>query len=330
MSIAGFRVVFPVALIYLAVVVVPFGVAVAWLLRALETRAVQSPIVGLAIGSALLTLYLPDRAWFVLGAAAGCLALVVQAARHRTPTTRRVVVGLLTIAAIYVAVWNGNYLALLLNRGRIHDDALRVTDLWIYRSLINPNVDYTGVFPLTHRPWLLAALERGYLVLFGELAIALFVLIDRPDSLRRFLLRLATCYAVGLLWFVAWPVAGPYLMFPESINASVIGASTRAIMDASRDEFSAIRAGGQPINGFGYFVGLPSLHVAMATLLQITIGRASRIGGWIVAPMNALMAVSTVFLGYHYVADAAAGVLVAVLSVAATAPFQDEASTHNA
>lgn len=53
----------------------------------------------------------------------------------------------------------------------------------------------------------------------------------------------------------------------------------------------------------------------MATLFQVTIQRASRIGGWMVAPINLLMATSTVVLGYHYLADVPAGMLLALAAV---------------
>jgi membrane-associated phospholipid phosphatase len=127
--------------------------------------------------------------------------------------------------------------------------------------------------------------------------------------------RLVFCYAVGLLLFVGWPVAGPYLVFPASISSTFAGLNTRAIMQSSLVEFAAIRLGGQPVTGFGYFVGLPSLHVAMAVLLQFTIQQRSRIGAWVVAPINMLMIASTFVLGYHYLADVPGGVLLAFAAI---------------
>jgi membrane-associated phospholipid phosphatase len=94
------------------------------------------------------------------------------------------------------------------------------------------------------------------------------------------------------------------------------GSSTRAFMQSSLLEFSEIRSGGQPVTGFGYFVGIPSLHVAMAVLLQFTIQQRSGAGGWLVAPINILLIASTVVLGYHYLADVPGGVLLALAAIA--------------
>ena len=69
------------------------------------------------------------------------------------------------------------------------------------------------------------------------------------------------------------------------------------------------------MTGFGYFVALPSLHVAMAVLLQFTIRQRSQIGAWVVAPINILLIASTFVLGYHYLADVPGGVGLAMAAV---------------
>ena len=82
---------------------------------------------------------------------------------------------------------------------------------------------------------------------------------------------MCTCYAGGLLVFLLWPVAGPYLVYPTSISTIFASVGSYEIMRASLAEFSSIRLGGQPISGFGYFVGFPSLHVALAIVMQDTV-----------------------------------------------------------
>ena len=190
--------------------------------------------------------------------------------------------------------------------------------LWTRRCIAR----YSGARLSTRSGFLSSAL-RGWsrisnapiFSLFAEVALVVGVLARQTDALRWFVARLVFCYACGLLVFVGWPVAGPCLVYPASISATFSGLDTRAIMQSSLEEFSAIRSGGQPVTGFAYFVALPSLHVAMAVLLQFTLQQHSGIGGWVVAPINILIIASTVVLGYHYLVDVQAGVLLALAAI---------------
>jgi len=320
MRLAGLRPAVPVTLIYLVIVAFPFGFAVALLIQRLEDSRLPSqwrPPVGLLAGVVTLGLYWPDRAWFLIPSAFVMLGMIVRclAGPHDgTVQCGRIISAVLMVGAIYVVVWNANYLALLAGRFRLHDPSVRALDQWLYGALLGRPIVYDGWFPLTHSPWLIVTLERGYAALFVEVAVALFLLVPCDRPLRVFVARLSVCYALGLVVFVLWPVAGPHLVYPASISAKFTGTSTSAILRSSLADFSAIRLGGQPVSGFGYFVALPSLHVAMAVLLQLTIRQRSRVGGWVVAPMNGLMIVSTFALGYHYLVDVPAGMLLAWVS----------------
>jgi membrane-associated phospholipid phosphatase len=73
------------------------------------------------------------------------------------------------------------------------------------------------------------------------------------------------------------------------------------------DEYRQVQSGGA-LTGFGYFVALPSLHVAAAILLQTTMRPWPWIY-WTWAPVTVLLILSTVILGYHYVIDLPAGLI---------------------
>jgi hypothetical protein len=317
MRLAGLNPIIPTPLIYLVIVAFPFGFAVARVIRFLQDSRLPSrwrPFVGLLAGVGALALYWPDRAWFLLPAALVMMGMIVRCLagpNDGTVQCGRIISALLMVGGIYVVVWNANYLVLLAGRFRLHDASMQALDQWLYSALLGRPIIYDGWFPLTHAPWLIVTLERGYAALFVEVAVALFLLVPHTRPLRVFVARLSVCYALGLVIFVLWPVAGPHLVYPTSISATFTGTSTSAILRSSLADFAAITHGGQPVSGFGYFVALPSLHVAMAVLLQFTIGQRSRVGGWVVAPMNALMVVSTFGLGYHYLVDVPAGMLLA-------------------
>ncbi len=189
-------------------------------------------------------------------------------------------------------------------------------DLSAYAAMAGGPIDYNGWFPLVRAPWLISLLERAYLAIFAEIALVLTLLAPNTALTRNFVGRLATCYGVGLAAFLLWPVAGPCLVYPASIDPILTGASTRAIMQGMSVEFELVLAAGQPVTGFAYFVALPSLQFAMAVLRPVTVQTHSRVGGPVVAPINILMIVSTFVLGYHYLIDVPTGALLGAAVVA--------------
>ena len=72
-------------------------------------------------------------------------------------------------------------------------------------------------------------------------------------------------------------------------------------------DVEAVRHGAQPVTGFGYFIALPSLHAALATVCQCAL-RPHRSTFWFLMPVNVLLLISTFVLGQHYVVDTALGI----------------------
>jgi membrane-associated phospholipid phosphatase len=94
------------------------------------------------------------------------------------------------------------------------------------------------------------------------------------------------------------------------MHADYHATRTFQLMTVLNEAYAQIRAG-QPTNGYGYVVGMPSLHVAMAIILSRFMVK-SRLLSWTFLPVNVLMAAATFMLGYHDFVDSAAGVLLAV------------------
>ena len=209
----------------------------------------------------------------------------------------------------YAGVWNMNYAILATALGRLHDPALRQIDLMVFHwGKASPGV-YAGFFPLVSSRLLFGARERAYLLAFPEVLLA--VLLLRGRCLTRFLWVLFGCYWLGLVVFALYPTVSPFTYFPESFRREWQDTSTYALMRNITAEFLAVRAS-QPVNGFGYFVALPSLHAAVAVVLQAS-WRHRPVHFWSFLPVNLAMCASTVILGYHYLIDLPAGVAVAGL-----------------
>lgn len=122
---------------------------------------------------------------------------------------------------------------------------------------------------------------------------------DRPAIRRAILIELGTflfCY----LWFVFFPVAGPYYMFPRPTGVMVDNAMARLVY-------------GTLANGGSYGAAFPSSHVA-ATTSAVTAAWLGdrRLGAVLVIPAL-LLAVGTVYCHMHYAIDASTGLLVGIL-----------------
>jgi membrane-associated phospholipid phosphatase len=206
-----------------------------------------------------------------------------------------------------------NYVVLSVIANKLRDPVIQALDLRMYRAVYGSHVEYSGIFPLVSFRIGFTAFERAYIILFAEMAVVVFALVEDAARLRRYLIRMFACYLTGVAVFLAWPVAGPFLYYPESFRSGYEATTTFLWMRSSYVEFSATRNHLQPITGFGYFVGVPSLHTAMALLCQLSL-RRSKMLFWIFLPINILIIASTVVLGYHYVLDVPAGVaLVAIV-----------------
>jgi hypothetical protein len=187
---------------------------------------------------------------------------------------------------------------------------MRATDLWFYGRFGLDVSSYSAVFPLVEGP-LFAWLDGAYYLLLVEL-IALTLAIawdggDRDRTLVRLAASIATCYAAGVCVFLAVPVAGPCLYYPESISQSILGTATYTGMTSSLAEFRTFRASGRMLTGFGYFIALPSLHAALATALQWFAARRAP-WAWALLPVNAGATLATFLLGWHYAIDTALGI----------------------
>jgi len=296
----------------LLVVVLPFAYALArglFLVETLLRRRGLVPPVGVALGVAVTWCCSPRNPVFVFSCLL-LLSLVGVDCRRDHARLRYIAAGLGTLFGGFVTVTNLNYLLALLTFDRVHDPALRDLDLVIYRSVV-PGLRYEGLFPLTHSAVWFHLLENAYMMLFPEMVVVLVVLhLTRGDVLG-FFKRTLACYGLGLLVSLIYPAVSPCVYYPESFRAAYAGSVAFNLGRSLASDYVALRHG-LPLNGFGYFVAIPSLHVAMAVVLQASLA-VSRMHFWTFLSVNLLLVSSTVVLGQHYLIDVPAGLLLGLI-----------------
>jgi hypothetical protein len=229
--------------------------------------------------------------------------------RKRADGVFRAYASLLLIGLGYVSVFAWNELCASLTLHAIRDPILRDMDLAIYRWLLHTPADGAEIFPLIRYPPLLLYLDNAYQCMFIGIPLVIFVLHSSGGEPRAFIQALFSCYFVALLIFLLFPTIGPTLADPKLFSKAYEHTQTYEMIRQMTAEYKALQGTGA-LSGLGYFVALPSLHVAVAVLEQVFLYR-SRAHFWLFLPINLLVVPATVVLGYHYLLDVPAGVLLA-------------------
>ena len=139
----------------------------------------------------------------------------------------------------------------------------------------------------------------GYYLIVPTPVIYFAVRRDRAAVRRVILLELGTflfCY----LWFVFFPVAGPYYMFPRPTGVMLDNPMARLV-------YATLKDGGS----FG--AAFPSSHVAATTAAVIAAWLHDRRLGAFLALPALLLAIGTVYCHMHYAIDASTGLLVGIV-----------------
>ncbi|RME68958.1 MAG: PAP2 family protein [Alphaproteobacteria bacterium] len=191
-----------------------------------------------------------------------------------------------------------------------------------------------GVDPwrLTHAlfggAWATQAINLGYNAWFGVMWVAILfhaVKIDRPHARMRFLVSFVLLWMIlGSLAAVALSSAGP-CYFGRVTGLADPYAPLMARLDAidtalggkggglgllallTQDMLWQAHVDGAAQVGAG-ISAMPSLHVAVATLIALTAWQHSRAWGWAMSAYAALILVGSVHLGWHYAVDGYAAI----------------------
>jgi hypothetical protein len=238
-----------------------------------------------------------------------------RAVRWNTSAVRSISFGLIALVIAQGTVSNLNYLAAAATPVRLHDRTLLEFDRSVYSLLRGDDVKAAGMFPLITDKTTVKLFENAYVILFPEIILVVVVLSlkGRAGQLERFLLARFASYGIAVIVFLLYPVVGPPIYRPETFSAAFGDSLTREIMTGMATEYHSTVTR-SALNGLAYFIAVPSLHVIEAVLMQWFLWE-SRLMRYCFLPINLMIVLSTVVLGYHYIADLVAGLAVAAFMI---------------
>lgn len=157
------------------------------------------------------------------------------------------------------------------------------------------------------RDWWMAAPSPFWSVVLHSAYLSYYLLVLIPAlyfaarceliPLRRFMLAVMATFLICYLFFVLFPVAGPYYMYPRPWGAFVDNGPARLL-------YRGLAAGSS------YGAAFPSSHVAATVAATISASWGSRRLGLAMIVPTMLLTVAVVYCQMHYAVDAIAGLAV--------------------
>jgi len=260
-------------------------------LRPVDILLLAYVAVVSAVAAARLSTF-PDCAW-VLGANALIVVLILLLTRPDLGAFGRLVRDVYPIVLLL-----GLYASLdILNGGgRVpaHDATVQGWEAALFGG--QPSRDWWQAAP--SRFWS-TVLHGAYFSYYFVILAPTLTLLRRADRapLRRFVLAVMTTFVICYLWFIFFPVAGPYYAFPRPSGSFVANPMARMVY--------AVLAQG---SSFG--AAFPSSHVAASVAATAVTWSASRRLGIALGIATAFLTVGVVYCQMHYAVDAIAGLMV--------------------
>ena len=258
-------------------------------------RLVDGITAGYAVIVAMVALREAPAApgcWWVAGAHLLILPLIWLVRRPGLGRLGRFVAEVYPIALI-----TGLYTALDVLRGptrpAVHDALIQRWEASIFGG--QPSRDWWRAHPSLF--WS-TVLHGAYFMYYAIVPLPVLWFWIRRDlvALRRTVLLEMATFVFCYLWFVFFPVAGPYYEFARPTGAFVQTFTARLV-------YGALATG----SSFG--AAFPSSHVAASVAAAGAAWLGDRRLGGVLIVFAALLTVATVYCQMHYAVDATAGLL---------------------
>jgi hypothetical protein len=185
-------------------------------------------------------------------------------------------------------------------------DVLNAPSLTVYDGLVQ-HWDQIVFGAQVSREWWHAAPSSLWSTIFHAAYLSYYLIISAPAlyfaykgdlaAVRRFVLIVIATFVICYLWFVFFPVAGPYYEFPRPPAWFTGNLPARLTYEALA-------------SGSSYGAALPSSLVAAALAATLAAMRSSRTLGLVLLVPTALLTLGVVYCQMHYGVDALAGLAV--------------------
>jgi membrane-associated phospholipid phosphatase len=160
------------------------------------------------------------------------------------------------------------------------------------------------------REWWQAAPSRFWSTVFHGAYLSYYLIVSAPAlylawrgdlaAVRRFVLVVIATFVICYLFFIFFPVAGPYYEFPHPPVWFTSNPPARLAYEALS-------------TGSSYGAAFPSSHVAAALAATLAAARVSRHLGLLLLVPTILLTLGVVYCQMHYGVDALAGLAVGAL-----------------
>ena len=247
-----------------------------------------------AIVSVVAVVRAPDRpgCWWLLvahGLFVVLLFLITRPGLGSVGRTIREIYPLLLLPALYSELD-------ILSSGAIpvYDHIVQRWELMAFGSQVSR--EWWQAMPSRFLSTLLHGAYLSYYLIVSAPALYFAGRGDLP-AVRRFVLVVIATFVICYLFFIFFPVAGPYYEFPRPAAWFIDNLAARLTYEALA-------------TGSSYGAAFPSSHVAAAVAATLAAARSSRRLGIALIIPTLLLTVGVVYCQMHYAVDAVAGLLV--------------------
>lgn len=165
-------------------------------------------------------------------------------------------------------------------------------------------------------PWAVSLSDWVYFLFFHHIALVALFLFSRADRLEetRYFVTLVACYLIGSLSYFLLPTLGPVFYDPERFSyIRKVVSFTPMIQDLLQHSTESVASGQlKTISTYAFIAGMPSLHMAHETVM-LYFSRKSR-AMFLLSLMFWMLSFSAVLvLGWHYLFEALAGLVLAAI-----------------
>ena len=184
----------------------------------------------------------------------------------------------------------------ILNSGAIpvYDSIVQQWELWAFGGQVSR--EWWQVMPSRFLSTLLHGAYLSYYLILSTPALY-FAWKGDLQAVRRFVLVVMATFVICYLFFIFFPVAGPYYEFPRPAAWFTSNLAARLTYEALA-------------TGSSYGAAFPSSHVAAAVAATLAATRSSRRLGIALTVPTILLTVGVVYCQMHYAVDAVAGLAI--------------------